>query len=35
MRLKFTPALRFKSDESFDEAQHIEALLRQAKEDIT
>lgn len=28
MRLKYTPALRFQADESFDEADRIEAVLR-------
>lgn len=28
LSMKFTPRLRFVEDESFDEAQHIEGLLR-------
>ena len=31
VRLKYTPRLRFRLDESFDEATHIEALLRSPK----
>jgi ribosome-binding factor A len=32
LHLKFLPQLRFKMDESFDEAQKINRLLHQAKE---
>ena len=32
MRMKFTPTLRFKFDDSFDQAQHIESLLHQVKQ---
>lgn len=31
VRLKYTPRLRFRLDESFDEATHIDALLRSPK----
>lgn len=32
MRMKFTPNLRFESDDSFDQAQHIETLLQKVKQ---
>lgn len=31
VRLKYTPRLRFRLDESFDEAGHIDAILRSPK----